>query len=56
MPPKLGGVLETALYVDDVERSKCFYQRVFGFEPMEGDHRLWAMRSEERRVGKECRL
>ena len=43
MRPQLTGVLETALYVDDVERSKRFYQRVFGFEHMEGDHRLGAM-------------
>jgi len=50
MRPQLTGVLETALYVDDVERARNFYQRVFGFEPMEGDHRLWAMSVEGRSV------
>lgn len=50
MRPRLTGVLETSLYVDDVERSKQFYQRVFGFEPMEGDHRIWAMSIEGKSV------
>jgi catechol 2,3-dioxygenase-like lactoylglutathione lyase family enzyme len=31
MPP-LDGLLETALYVDDPERSALFYRDVFGFE------------------------
>jgi len=43
MPPKLTGVLETALYVDDVERAAEFYQRVFGFERIAGDLRLVAL-------------
>ncbi len=30
-PPPVSHVLETALYVDDVQTSKAFYQRVFGF-------------------------
>ena len=30
--PRVDGVLETALYVDDPERSTRFYQAVFGFE------------------------
>ena len=50
MRPQLTGVLETSLYVDDVERSKTFYQRVFGFDPMEGDQRLWAMSIEGKSV------
>jgi len=50
MRPQLNGVLETSLYVDDVERSKNFYQRVFGFQPMEGDHRIWAMSIEGKSV------
>ena len=43
MRPKLTGVLETALYVDDVERSAEFYQRVFSFERIAGDARLAAL-------------
>ncbi|MBI4467162.1 MAG: VOC family protein [Acidobacteria bacterium] len=43
MRPKLGGVLETALYVEDVEASARFYQELFGFERIEGDHRLVAL-------------
>ncbi|MGH9805627.1 MAG: VOC family protein [Candidatus Acidiferrales bacterium] len=50
MRPQLTGVLETALYVDDVERAKSFYQRVFGFEPMDGDQLLWAMSVEGKSV------
>jgi catechol 2,3-dioxygenase-like lactoylglutathione lyase family enzyme len=30
-PPPVNHILETALYVDDVQVSKAFYQRVFGF-------------------------
>ncbi|MBI2956313.1 MAG: VOC family protein [Acidobacteria bacterium] len=48
--PKLGGVLETALYVDDLKRSVEFYQRIFGFEPIEKDERLWALSVEGRHV------
>jgi catechol 2,3-dioxygenase-like lactoylglutathione lyase family enzyme len=32
--PPLSGVLETALYVEDVDRSARFYQDLFGFEPV----------------------
>jgi catechol 2,3-dioxygenase-like lactoylglutathione lyase family enzyme len=32
--PQVLGVLETALYVDDVARASAFYERVFGFRPM----------------------
>ncbi len=31
MKPRIGAVLETALYVDDLIRSVKFYQRVLGF-------------------------
>ncbi len=41
--PNLSGVLETALYVDDLARSIQFYQDVFHFEKLEGDERLCAM-------------
>ena len=50
MRPRLGGVLETALYVHDPERSAKFYQAVFGFRKMVGDERLWAMSVEGKQV------
>jgi catechol 2,3-dioxygenase-like lactoylglutathione lyase family enzyme len=31
MPPKLGHILESSLYVDDLPRSLRFYQEIFGF-------------------------
>lgn len=41
--PKLSGVLETSLYVADVERSARFYESLFGFARMFADARLCAM-------------
>lgn len=41
--PRLDGVLETALYVADLDRSRAFYERVFGFEAMLADHRMVGM-------------
>lgn len=38
--PQLGGVLETALMVEDVARSTCFYRELFGFEVMLESERL----------------
>jgi catechol 2,3-dioxygenase-like lactoylglutathione lyase family enzyme len=40
--PPLSGVLETALYVDDMERARAFYEGVLGLEPMFADARLTA--------------
>ena len=31
MPPKLDGILESSLYVDDLPRAVRFYQEIFGF-------------------------
>lgn len=42
MPP-LDGLLETALYVDDPERSAAFYRAVFGFEVIASGDRLHAL-------------
>lgn len=58
MRPGLGGVLETALYVDDLERSKQFYQRLFAFDDIGSDpfdklrasHRLCALSVEGKQV------
>ena len=63
MRPKLTGVLETALYVDDVERAAHFYEKIFGFEKIAGDpstplragDRLWALSVEGRQVLLVCK-
>lgn len=31
---KLNGIIETALYVDDLARARAFYQDVFGLKPL----------------------
>lgn len=36
--PPLNGVVETCLYVSDVQRSRAFYERVFGFTAAIGDN------------------
>lgn len=48
--PRLNGVLETALYVDDLPRSESFYQALFGFETILSIDRLCALSVEERQV------
>lgn len=40
--PPIAGVLETGLYVDDVERARGFYEGVLGLTPMVADARLCA--------------
>lgn len=41
--PQVNGVLETALYVDDVPRARGFYETVMGLKPLFGDSRLCAL-------------
>ena len=41
--PRLGGVLETSLYVGDLDRAREFYQRVFGLEAFFQDGRMCAL-------------
>ena len=41
--PPLNGVVETALYVDDMDRSARFYETVFGFSVIVSGDRLKAM-------------
>jgi catechol 2,3-dioxygenase-like lactoylglutathione lyase family enzyme len=38
------GVLETSLYVADLERAQQFYQQIFGFEQLLCDERMCALR------------
>lgn len=40
--PALTGILETALYVDDIERASAFYESLFGLERLVGDARFRA--------------
>ncbi|MEI8153114.1 MAG: VOC family protein, partial [Hyphomicrobiales bacterium] len=32
--PKLDGILETAIYTDDMDRARAFYEDVLGLEPI----------------------
>ncbi len=41
--PRVNGVLETCLYVEDVGASRAFYERVFGFAAMVADERIAAL-------------
>ncbi len=50
MPPRVDGVLETALYVEDLERSSRFYQSIFGFPVIASAERLIALGVEGRQV------
>ena len=43
LAPRLGGVLETSLYVADLDRARDFYQRVFGLEVFFQDGRMCAL-------------
>src|SRR6476659_10716897 len=43
MIPRLNGLLEVALYVDDIARSVAFYLRVLGVEAIYEGDRLWAL-------------
>ena len=40
--PKLDGILETALYTDDMARARQFYEEVMELEPIYADERLCA--------------
>ena len=40
--PRVTGVLETCLHVEDVERSARFYEGLFGFKRLASDARFWA--------------
>ncbi|HEX2941149.1 MAG TPA: VOC family protein [Rhodopila sp.] len=41
--PRISGILETSLYVDDLDRSRQFYERLFGFTKIFQDDRMCAM-------------
>lgn len=48
--PQIRGVLETSLYVENLERSAEFYHRVLGFEPMISDERFCALKAGSQQV------
>ena len=48
--PSLTGVLETALYVDDLERSIQFYRTIFNFDSLVSDQRFCALNVSARQV------
>ena len=48
--PKVGGVMETSLYVTDLDRSVRFFKYIFGFESLFSDERLCAMSVEGRQI------
>ncbi len=41
--PRVSRLLETSLYVDDLDRAIHFYQSLFGFEPLLTDDRMCAL-------------
>jgi catechol 2,3-dioxygenase-like lactoylglutathione lyase family enzyme len=41
--PRVSGVLETSLYVEDLDRSRSFYETLFGFTPIFQDERMCAL-------------
>ena len=48
--PPVGRILETSLYVADLDRSQAFYERVFGFGILLRDGRMSAMAVPGRQV------
>jgi catechol 2,3-dioxygenase-like lactoylglutathione lyase family enzyme len=48
--PELTGVVETSLYVDDLERAMRFYEDVFEFKRLIGDERFCALSVADRQV------
>lgn len=48
--PSITGILETSLYVEDLEVSVSFYERVFAFPRLYSDHRLCALNAGENQV------
>ena len=51
MMPQIDGILETSLYVDDVERSVRFYETIFGFRRIDtAGERGCALQAGDRQV------
>jgi catechol 2,3-dioxygenase-like lactoylglutathione lyase family enzyme len=50
MPPRVTGILETCLYVEDVGRSRAFYESLFGLRPILDDERICTLAVAPRQV------
>ncbi len=50
MSPTTNGIIESAIYVDDLERSGHFYETVLGFERLMADARMRAYSAHGRTV------
>lgn len=48
MPPGIQGVLESALYVDDLDRARAFYKDRLGLDELFGDSRMSALNAGNR--------
>ncbi len=48
--PQVTGILESSLYVDDLERATNFFVDLFGFQVMVGDARIRALRVKDGQV------
>jgi catechol 2,3-dioxygenase-like lactoylglutathione lyase family enzyme len=48
--PKVAGILETALYVDDIGRSLKFYQTIFGFPVIDTAHCMTVLGTPDRKI------
>ena len=48
--PHIDGVLETALYVEDLDRSTAFYKKIFELEVLAADERFCALNVANRQV------
>lgn len=48
--PSLNGVLETSVYVEDMERSIRFYQQVMQFQRLVSDERFCALQAGQQQV------
>ncbi len=49
-PPTVNRILETSLYVADLDRSEAFYRRLFGFDVLLSDERMCALAIPGRQV------
>lgn len=48
--PEMSGVIETCLYVDDLERASCFYEEQLGLRKMGADDRYCVFSVADRQV------
>jgi catechol 2,3-dioxygenase-like lactoylglutathione lyase family enzyme len=48
--PAIKGIVETALYVDDLDRARVFYAGTLGLKPIMADHRFAAFEAGGRSV------